>query len=821
MTDPCIVVLTKQYPKRSKTEIENDFKFMKKVSQKLGDRGRIRNFMDVFVSDKMNKFNTMALAHLDTLSKFSMNADRITNPKWGKDLAQAALSLYEESSSVVDGAGFNVDQLTAAKMKKYWGNFISDVEALGLLKPLKSGEFDVAIRNVIRTGKPDTSAAAKEVNALAGIVKKHYSMMNKELNAAGMRVAYRADYDGQIVHDGSKIYGNFKDWAASLDKALELEKEFIGLAPSDFQKFREHLKLEELPTEGMSEVQVILKDMYDRITKKYNAVEDTESIQRPVSIAERRARAKTFTTWKSGEAVQTYLNKYGKYSSIAHQMENYTKNAARDVGLVTIFGATPSRGHELIKDYVREIMVSRKATADEISTTIKKLDNAWETITRPNVVPENLVADIMGDVLTLSAQAKLGVAGVTSALSDPAVTTVQNNLLLQEGIIKSVYSTFKFYTQGHMEYLKGSKELSSMYMYAQNDLLAMHEEFASMSGWGKFRNATRVTGEMISKFSGARWMNGAAHLANAKMYIHELAEYSRGKAINKVMEADLKKFNITENDLQVIKNIDIEKNGMKNVMSLSSEKYAEFSGKKFNSSEEASYHLIDFQDRMSLWLLHKIKGGAPIPGARERRILSLGTKAGTVEGQLVRMFTQFKSTQHKIFLDNFAGANRRANPNMTQTGMDDYFNKPNSWHLGRLLFLFTMSGAMIKLMNDFIGMNEKEIKRWEDGDPTLLMDAFARGGAGYLLGDMFSSKSNLTDMVAQTVSTPAINAVVTVPMAAKEATVGGNPARAAIDLTKAFVPGSNLWFMKGIMQGMTDATKKTRSSSGNHNRKRL
>lgn len=819
--EDCELNLQAHYPMKNPQEIKNAVKFIDMVRGNITDRGELRSFIDMYSKAKQLELGTKLLAELDTIGKAALNMDRILSPKWNGDHLQAALSLYEETSSNVKGAGINVERTIQVKQKAFWGSFYSELSKIGFSKEFQAGAFDKEIRDVIRTGVPYAGNEALAVNQTASLLKKYYSIMNHELNAAGLRVAYRADYDGPLVHDGSAIYGRFDDWAKALYKALDFRKEFPEVPEQDIQNFEALIRSGE-SVEGKSNAVVkLLGYSYERIVATESALRDElpHSLERPPSISERRSYAKTFTTWRSGQAVTEYLAEFGKYKTLNEQIEYYTRSTARDVGLTSVLGATPSRGHEMVKDLVKRQMKLAKKTPAEIKDAIKTIDLAYDNIISPRIPNPDAIGEMLMYTRVASAQAKLGMAGFTSMMLDPVTTSLQRRTLLGEGLIKSVYETYKTYIPMMME-AANRPDVEDAYLFSQYDLSTSLEEWMHMArglkgAENKITSTLQFTGEVVSKASGAYYMNKVAHMVNAKMYTKFLADAANSKSVTPQMRADLQKFNIGPADLDVIAKLDVGgEYGMRNVFRLKPDELMELQPGKYDTIQDATYALGTLQDKFNSWLLEKIRTGAPIPGNRERRILNGDTTAGTWKGEVLRFLTQFKMTALKVFMDSTYGTLRKLNPEGPQGGNAvNWKNRESAYSMGTLAAHMTMAGAGLILINAILSNDEKTLKRFQEGDSLLVLDSFARGGGGFVLGDFIRMNSNKLANVAQLTGSPAISALATPPTAIGEMSKG-NVGKATLDLTKTIVPGANLWFMKPFFSGMEDYARNSKNRHG-------
>jgi hypothetical protein len=818
MTTPCELGVTAHYPDKDATKLKSSIKYINSVRENITDRGVLRSFIDSFSKARGLEVGLKLLTELDTLGKYALNVDKILHKQWGGDHIQAALSLMEQTSSVVKGSGINVEGLTQTKQKAYWGSVNRDIEAIGFAREFRSGVFDVPIREVIFSGKKYEGVGADKINQTASILRRHYSIINKELNGAGLRVAYVSNYSGAMTHDGSSIYGNKLEWFKSLDKHLQFHKEFPEVPTRDIIEFQNMIKSgEALPETATNKVHQILDYSYKKITAEESMLHDEvpSSLATTVSIAERRSRARSFTTWKSGESVQSYLNQFGKHKTLASQMQNYSHMAAKDIGLVTIFGASPKKGFDMVKTLTSRQLKLQGKTDLEISHSIKQLDIAWNGLIRPKIPPPTKVGSFLMDVRTIAAQAKLGTAGITSIIMDPAATAVQHRNLMQEGFISSMFNTAKFYIPSLLESaMHGGNSLSDSYLFSNHDIMTSHEELSAMNGGSWLSGKLRQSGEFISKASGAYYFNKTAHIVNAKMYLTYLADAANGKKINNIMMADLGKFGITQHEVNITAKLGLNtKNGMRNIFRMDVHEFMELNP-EMSDPIKAEHQLASYKERMGQWLLHKIKSGAPIPGNRERRILLGDTTPGSLEGEARRFLMQFKATQTKVFLDTTIGAARRLDPSGIQGGKVNWTNKESLYNMGAVFGSFTAAGALNILINAAITGDKETLRRFQERDISLLPEAMARGGAAGAPGDLLSWKSNKAELGAQLLISPATGALLQPFVSAKTA-MEGNPAKGALDLAKTYVPGANLFFLKPFVQGMTDAAANHTHHSSN------
>lgn len=812
----CVANLAEFYKGKTKEEIKAFTDFMDSVRENVQDRSKLMGHIRNFAREMELDLTTRAVAELDTVGKHVLAVDRMSDPKWGGDIKQAALSFYEETSSVVKGAGINSERITAVKQKAYFGTFISNLQKIGFLDAFKTGAFDKDIRTVIRTGKPAIGAGADKINQTAAILKTQYAMMNKEMRSAGLLVNYRPDYDGPVVHNGSEIFGNFSKWVSSLDDALDFRKEFPEVSDAQLAEFNQLKAMGQITEGHNNKIIEILKGSYDKITLQDSLLMDEvpRSLGKPQSLAARRAAPKSFTTWKSGEASTNYLAEFGKYKTLAEQMEYYSRMTARDVGLTSVFGGDPKRGHEMILSHVKEELRNKGMTGQEIRQVTDELDTAWGNLTESKVPNAGAIGKFFMNVRQLAAMAKLGKAGITSLFLDPVMTAKQRRDLFNENLVTSVYQTYKEYIPA-MKDATFRGDIEDAYLYNQYDSMTTFEELyhlggSAFKGADKMTNALALGSEIVNKGSLGYFFNKTAHITNARMYTKFLADAINTQNLTPQIKADLSKFDIGEKELSIVSKLGLNvEEGMRNIFRLTTKEFRDLSPETFESHLDAADGLASFKEKMNGWLLEKIRTGAPIPGNRERRILYGDTIAGTRKGEIARYIGQFKSTALKVLTDSTYGSVRRTNPEGVQAGFDKsmWNNKHTYSSMGTLAAHMTTAGAGLLLVSAMLNGDEKTLKKFEEGDPQLILDAFARGGGGLILGDIVAFNENYLQNLAQ-LSSPALTSLVKIPANMARA-AGGKPVAAAVDTAKSFVPGANFWFLSPFYSAMDNYVEKS------------
>lgn len=805
---PCSINIANIYKETGKDmkSIQEMEEYVKMLQEAKPQRNELRGFIKQYAQDKGMELKSQYVNILDTLGKGVANVDRLN--QFANDPKQGALSFFEETSSVVKGAGISVERVMQVKQKQFYGNAMDDMKKSGNYEAYTKGLFDKEVREYIRKGSLPEGQVAKPIKEIGDILKKHYSRMHKELNHAGLVVSARPDYDGPIVHGSTDIYGKFSQWVAAITDSLDYAGEFPILSEKSIAEFELLKRSGNIEENSVNHVVRIFKDAYDNITRSETG--EVLSENKFMSISERRAKAKSFTKWKSGEAVQNYLNKFGKYKTLAEQFDYYSAQTARDVGLTSVLGASPSKGYEIIKQRTKELLTEKGIKGYALTKEMKDIDVAYRNLVESRAYNPNLIGKLFMTQRQLAAMAKLGWSGTTSFFLDPQSMSNQRRILLNEGLIKSTVASYGHYFASIKD-AATLQDVETRYLFSQYQLGSTLEELQDMV---KTKDWTAIASEMVSKSSGGYFSNKVSHIAGAKMWLKAISDgHLKGK-LSKETLADLKKFNITTKDLDLVTRLDVKEYGMVNINNLNLNEFIDISSKDYADSDLAYSDMLDFKEKINGWLLERIRKSAPIPGARERRKLYGDTVAGTLEGEGRRYLGQFKSTALKQMTDMTIGAVRSINPEGPQTGVSFGKLRPTSYYAGRLALGLTAAGMSYMYLGAMLRQDEKALKRFDEQDPILLIEAFARGGGGFILNDMVKMNSNYLYNLGQLAS-PAATA-----LAKKPANIGkaikGDASGAIVDEIKTSVPGANLIWLTPFMEGFDDhASERARFNTKN------
>lgn len=835
--ETCALKLKEQYPFMEEGELNSLAQYMQEIREVNPDRSQVMRYVREFIEDQNLEQTVKTTAKLHTIGQHAVLLDRLDNMKWNGDYLQAALSVFEETTSNVMDAGQSIEKTRQHKMIGYHSLVNDNLNRIGLDNDFHSAAFDGEIINALAGKDVNLTGAAKgSVDNMANVLRKAYASIHKDLRAAGIHVAYRPDYDGPVVHDGSAINGNFSSWVKSIDNAIDLVAEFKTISAAQYAEFKQAINSGTMDLDNNNKLTQILRATYDKISTEDSMLRGeqsqlTGSRGAMETFAERRSRPKTFTKWKSGEAKQAYLNEFGKYKTLSERFDFYSRQAGRDVGLASNLGADPRRGFDMLRKATEDRLVASGVNRTEINEKLRQLDIAYTNAAVLKAPATGIASRFAISLRQLAATAKLGSSGLTSAALDPVSSAAQARDLFGEGMISSVFRTYRNYIPAMWDAATKS-DLGDMYLFQKHEVLTSLEELYTMGGnvamGDKVSKMLYLASDMVNKGSLGYFFNKVSHITNARMYTEFLSkDLANGKATPAMM-ASLQKYGITPEDTAILAKIGVNKNdGMKNIFGLTASEFSELSG--VSNILDAADELSGFQDRMNGWLLERIKTGAPIPGARERRILHGDTRAGTMEGEARRYLSQFKSTALKVFMDSTYGSIRRSNMDLEFQANQDFSelfkDKTSMASMARLSAHMTIAGVGLMATRAALNSDERFLDRVNENDPTLVLEAFLSGGGSFFLGDIISFTDRPTESLSK-LATPAIAAPIRLLYEGGNFIHGAGTGQEGkmlfhgINAAKTYTPGANFWFMQPFISGMSEYAREQRKQEGREKRSR-
>ncbi len=181
------------------------------------------------------------------------------------------------------------------------------------------------------------------------------------------------------------------------------------------------------------------------------------------------------------------------------------------------------------------------------------------------------------------------------------------------------------------------------------------------------------------------------------------------------------------------------------------------------------------------------------PGARERSMIQSGTVRGTVKGELVRSFFQFKTFPIAMIARHW------------QRGMGLYSNtRGRAGYIGTLMAAQTLMGAVAMGINDILsGKDPRNMNPLDPKSARNWLAAFLKGGSVGLYGDfLFAETTQYGQSLLGAVAGPVAGFVEDVDdltrgnimqtFKGEETDAGAE----AVKFARKYTPGSSLWYTK-------------------------
>lgn len=174
--------------------------------------------------------------------------------------------------------------------------------------------------------------------------------------------------------------------------------------------------------------------------------------------------------------------------------------------------------------------------------------------------------------------------------------------------------------------------------------------------------------------------------------------------------------------------------------------------------------------------------GVPTPGARERAMLTLGFKPGTVEGESLRMIMQFKSFPLTV-ISKVWGRQIYGNPD----GKKDL--------VGMAMFLAASTFL------GYLAMSMKALQRGltppDPTRPSTILAAFTQGGGAGIYGDFLLGQSNrFGHGLLDTLAGPTLGTIADIDELRAKLMSGDDPTANAVRLAMNKAPFVNLFYTR-------------------------
>lgn len=496
--------------------------------------------------------------------------------------------------------------------------------------------------------------------------------------------------------------------------------------------------------------------------------------------------------FKDADAQIEYWKRFGD-KSVPDILLGHLDTLAKDIAFLEHFGPNPDAAYRVLRDTEYKAAVdAAPERMGKITSELRKTDRAYNYaagITEP--VANQRVADAFSVVHNLNAAGKLGGAALSSLFGDkpmfeamarvnnlPAMQLWQNEMRLLSGA-------------GGAAERRLLRRQGLMLEYMSNSLYRFGDELGKSSLTGKLANGVmKVTGlSFVNDMRRGAWsltaMDTIGHLVSTKEFRNISGDDMRL----------LKTYGISEHDWNVWRLAEVDDLGHGNNTALTPDSIARITDEQLRAANLIGQAEDGTQVRRdaTVKLLGALTAESHVaviePGWHERAMMYGGLQRGTVKGELIKAFMQFKAFPFTQF------------EKMMQVGMSRPTTGGKAGFIASIVLMQTIAGAMLIQTQEMLaGKDPRPMWDWK-----FLGAAFLKGGTLGLYGDFLFSQSGTTRYGTgplEAVAGPTIGAAADlatfVAQAPGLAAQGKEPmvAAKALGLAKGFVPGANMWFTK-------------------------
>ncbi len=607
----------------------------------------------------------------------------------------------------------------------------------------------------------DTGLASAKL--IAQQWKEAAESLRLRANAAGMAIPSRKDWHLPQTHNSTLVReAGEQDWVRFLDDKLDLAKMIDEKTGRAFTKF---------------ELDDVLGEVHETIaTDGLNKIKPGQTGQ-PASLANRRMDHR-FLVFKDADSWMQYQERFGD-PDVFNTMMSHIDSMSKDIALLETFGPNPRHTIEALNIEAQRIanadgrMAQAALTADKFQfETMLELftgegnipARAWLANTG-GTIRNTLQASLLGGVPVIAIPGDLG----TSRMAARAAGIPVNR------IIRRAFSQF-IAPLSAQEKAQFAVKLG----LGADNWMSIASSQARFFGEVSGPEITQQISDKVLRGVGLSHWTQAARQTFGIEFLGWLGDQAGKKfdGLPKTTRNTLEKYGIGSDRWDIIRNSKLE----------------DYKGNKFvrpTNIEDRTDLKPGLGREIATQILTMIEQettqAVPQATLRSRAFLRGGSKKGTIAGEIIEGFAQFKSFPTTIIQNNMLRyMTLEGWGNKIQYGLDFFVT-------------MTVAGAL--------GLQGREMLKGRD--PLDMLDkefwgkAMMTGGGLGILGDfMFSNRNEYGQGLGQTIAGPQIQMIndflgLTVgnalQLAAGEDT---NFGREAATFAKRYTPGTSAWFAR-------------------------
>lgn len=664
------------------------------VEQALADASR-RYARDAKTAAMIEKRNALI-----NLQRYQQNLGYVRSI-WSDKPDEGLRALLTGSIEGRQGARASVARGQRELMGQYFGQVTTDLERLGLMETLKTGELDIPISKALwqlNTESPNLTGIPKDAQSIARVIHKAQEVARADANRAGAWIGKQDGYITRQSHDSYKLSRKgLQAWVESIAPKLDWAR--IEAQQGEIK-------------DRLGWLAETYTNLAAGIHLKAPGAVNATGFKGPGNLAKKMS-AERVLHFKSAEDWFAYNQDFGT-GNLREAVFSGLRMSATNTGLMRILGPNPEASYDrLVDTLLRDVRKTNDVKAidrfQNATTQDGWLQHRMDEVTgKVNQPVSALWARRAANIRAVQSMAKLGGA-VISSITD--IATYGSELSFQgRGFLSGMGDAVAAIGKGRP---KGEQKeiLSSLGVFLD-----------SLAG-----DITR-TGSLDESFGGgvSRWQQqffkwnlltpwtDTLRSSAALSMSHHLA-LQAGKSFDQLapeLKHTLELFNVTAKDWDSMR-----AKGVK----------TDSTGTAFmvpdNLDEAQAQQLRQYiTDRAETAVLE--------PDADSRAMMRQGTRGGTVTGELARFIGQFKG-----FTTSFT---RQILGREVYGRGKDALAQGSIRGLSQLIVASTIMGYAAMSVKDAI----KGKTPRDPTDPKTILKAFTQGGGAGIYGDFLFGEYN-------------------------------------------------------------------------------
>lgn len=780
------------------------------VDRKKRIEGTVNNaeFIKDFANDAIDEATRAAQAlKIQRLRNIMLYRERSTHIKLAR---QAGMNEFEATSSLsvtspksFVGAADSVETRQKAKSYEY-GKIYDDYERLGLGRFVREStpEFrrDYAIERSILSGVKREGTGNQQAKDLALLNFKYQEKARRDLNDLGADIGKLDDFIARQTHNRIKLKKySYIEWRDDVMKWVSDDTfDWIDEGLTNGQR----LDLVDEWLGGFHDN--VLTGLHDDVNAlEWGVVKDLEEFKGHANLAKKLSQSRKLH-FKDAESWLAYNEKYGNGNVFETTLQGL-ESSARAYGLMSVWGTNPQAAFDnhlkqIASDLKKESVAGKGENAnktdklDKFLAQQQKLRNQFDQVTgKANIARDPTLAAIGSVYRTINMLARLGGVLFSSVTDVPIKASVMrhNGTHVLQGNLDGLVS----YVRG-----LGSEEQQrfiSQFMVANEGMIAFYNskltEKGSVRGW-----AARAH-YFFGKYSLLNYVTNAQRSGMGMALTHNMANMANKEfnQLDKLLQGNLIRYNIDNLAWDVLRKTKAEviqgksfigTDGVRNLdlqefTELARRNHANFDNVK---PERQQKLLIEARDQLERryrqYVVDQVDEAITRVGSREKAFMYGESKPGTVWGEVVRLFWQFKS-----FGLTYVSKHLRR-----EFGR---YGKADIPGIVQLMVGTTLFGIVANSLSD---VSAGRVPR-SLNDPRTWLAAFIRGGGAGIYGDfIFGEFSRYGSSPLAAIAGPGIGNIESVLRIAGNLRDGetGKAGTEMFRLFKSHVPFQNLFYTK-------------------------